>query len=204
MSTDEPRSHNSGMRQGIFKKTLLDSMIATEMIKFGKFKLKSGLESNVYIDIRSIVGYPWLMKELVNVFKYDVLPELKVDYQLLVGVPWGAVPLATIFSYETGSPMIILRDKPKDYGLRNLIEAKPQNSDIKKCLLIEDVVTTGSSVAEAIRSLQKEGFEVTTVIVIVDRREHPGPIENVPVISILSLNKIMEYQQRRTDGRFAP
>lgn len=178
------------------RKTLIDAMVTAGLIKFGQFKLKSGAESKVYIDVRSVVGHPDLLRSLVYEIYYNLLPtslfSSGIDYyDLFVGVPWGAVPLTAAISYESGKPMIVLRDKPKDYGLKNLVEARPENPMVNKCILIEDVVTTGGSISESIKTLRNEGFSVVAVIVVVDRREQPGSIEGVPIYSVLTLKDII-------------
>lgn len=102
-------------------------------IKFGSFKLKNGLMSPVYFDLRVIVSKPKLMKGISNILWKQFEGHGKTD--LLCGVPYTALPLATIISVDSDLPMLIRRKEVKQYGTKKLIEGdfhKGQN-----CLIIE-------------------------------------------------------------------
>lgn len=100
--------------------------------------------------------------------------------QHVCGVPYTALPLATMVSVVNGLPMLIRRKEAKAYGTKKLIEGRFNAGDT--CVIIEDVITTGSSVLETVNDLKAEGIVVTDVIVMVDREQ--GGVRNIAQHSI--------------------
>uniref|UniRef100_A0A182QCX4 Uridine 5'-monophosphate synthase n=1 Tax=Anopheles farauti TaxID=69004 RepID=A0A182QCX4_9DIPT len=157
------------------KKELALRLFEINAFKFGDFKMKVGINSPVYFDLRVIVSHPDVMDTLA-----DILQEFIVDSKLntagahLCGVPYTALPVATLISIKSNKPMLIRRKEAKKYGTKKLIEGKFNAGD--KCLIIEDVVTSGSSILETVEDLRSEGLVVTDAIVVVDREQ--GGVQN--------------------------
>lgn len=136
------------------------------IIKFGKFTLKSGIESPFYVDLRPLASDPKILKNLAN-YLLDSLP--LDNFDLICGVPYAALPMATAMSLESYLPLIIKRKEAKDYGTKKLIEGiykKGQN-----CLLVEDVITSGKSLLETIPEIENEGISVSDIVVVLDREQ---------------------------------
>lgn len=148
------------------KKELIQALEEIKAIKFGEFTLRSGAISPIYIDLRSIITYPLLLRQIANAL-WDAVKQSKPT--LLCGVPYTALPLATCISLDQDLPMLICRKEAKDYGTKKQVEGvfkKGQN-----CLIIEDVVTTAGSVLKTIDVLEAQGLHVTEVVVLVDRQQ---------------------------------
>ncbi|WP_417429614.1 orotidine-5'-phosphate decarboxylase [Halpernia sp.] len=136
------------------------------IIKFGKFTLKSGIESPFYVDLRPLASDPKILKKL----SFFLLELISInDFDLICGVPYAALPMATAMSLESELPLIIKRKEAKAYGTKKLIEgifSKGQN-----CLIVEDVITSGISLLETIPEIEKEDLKVTDIIVVLDRQQ---------------------------------
>lgn len=158
------------------KKEIIEELVNINIIKYGNFVLKSGEHSEYYVDMKSLVSHPRLVTRIItNIYRNLVTkigdnPNYKKEY-VICGVPYGGIFFASVLSMISSIPMILLRNSTKDYGTKKLIEGDYVN---KKIILIEDVITTGSSLIECIEKLNNFNIDnsfksIEQIYVILDR-----------------------------------
>jgi len=145
---------------------LYNSIFDAGCIKFGEFKLKSGILSPVYVDFRGLVSKPEL---LAAIGKKLAERAKEIGCDRIAGIPYAGIPLGVAASIAGNIPMLYLRREVKDYGTKKLIEGEFSTGD--KILVIDDIITDGASKIEAIAPLKEAGLEVTDVLVILDREQ---------------------------------
>ncbi|XP_034243615.1 uridine 5'-monophosphate synthase-like isoform X2 [Thrips palmi] len=185
----------------IFKRTMgqykerLNALVVKlheiNVLKFGDYKMKIGVNSPVYFDLRIIVSYPKVLAELSDLICEFAKTSLE-NCDHVCGVPYAALSIATLVAVGSDKSMLVRRKEAKDYGTKRMVEGcyKPGDS----CIIVEDVVTSGLSILETVGDLQREGLNVTESIVVVDREqggsEHLAS-QGLKMRSLVSLTEIM-------------
>jgi orotidine 5'-phosphate decarboxylase subfamily 1/orotate phosphoribosyltransferase len=147
-----------------------------------EFVLKSGEKSNVYVDFRRLMAFPDTFNRMGILLCKHMFQEKLISMEasptstnVIMGVPLGGVPLSVLVAQQLQVPLALIRPERKDHGNQNLIEGVSVDAlKESKIVLIEDVVTTGSSVIQTIDRLKEIGVNVeenVTVVSILDRGE---------------------------------
>jgi orotate phosphoribosyltransferase len=177
-----------------FAKEFSAFLYEKKIIRFGDFTLASGKKSPYYIDLRLVPSYPIyyrkMIKGLQNIIAEDVGLE---NFHSLVSVPTGGLVVAASLAIEIVKPIIYVRKEAKEHGTGKAVEGVTCQD--MKLLMIEDVVTSGGSVINAIKSIKDEKMQVTDTYAIVDRMEGATEAlqnEGVKLHSLLTIKQIAE------------
>ena len=164
------------------------------------FVLASGESSPYYVDCRALLAHPdarWLVAQLACAAIRDL------SFEAVGGLEIGAIPLATAISdyafatqprntYRT----FVVRKQAKDHGLGKRIEGAVKPND--RVLVVDDVLTSGGSLLQAIHATRDAEFHASHALVIVDRQEQNGKqtieAQGVSLISLLTLDDLKAAQ----------
>ena len=179
------------------KKALIDNLFDIGCIQIGDFTLASGIKSPLYIDLRTIIAHPNLLKMVADQIWQTITG---VSVELLCGVPYSGLPIATTISVTKQVPLVLVRKELKQHGTKKEVEGVFH--DNQQCVLIEDLVTTGGSVIKVAEMLRRNGLSVTDVAVLVDRNQ--GAKENLAdnglnLHAVLSANEL--FTELHASGR---
>jgi uridine monophosphate synthetase len=148
---------------------LARDLVTSECVRFGEFKLKSGVLSPIYLDLRRLVSHPPILRRVARLYAAK-LRDLRFDR--IAGIPYAALPIATAVALAMDRALIYPRREAKDYGTRAVIEGGHRAGET--VVVIDDLATTGDSKIEAIRKLEDAGLEVRDVVVLIDRGQGAG------------------------------
>jgi orotate phosphoribosyltransferase len=134
----------------------------------GDFVLRSGKRSRYYLDKYRFETRPDILAALGERIAHTAA-EFEPEAVRLAGPELGAVALAAAGSLASGLPFLIVRKAAKEYGTANRVEGAYDEGD---CVcLVEDVVTSGGALLDAVDALRDSGLTVRTAVCVVDREE---------------------------------
>ena len=146
----------------------LGALLVDRALLEGDFVLRSGRRSSWYLDKYRFETEPEILRAL-GVRLADATREHEPEAVRLAGPALGAVALAASAAMASDLPFIIVRGETKEYGTAKRIEGPFEPGELV-CLL-EDVVTSGGALAEAVSALRDEGLVVRNAVCVVDREE---------------------------------
>src|SRR5262245_23133954 len=152
---------------------LLD-LFTARAVAFGDFTLASGKKSAYYINSKKVLFHGEaiaLLGELLFQSTQDL------DFQAIGGLEIGAIPMASaavLRFQQAGRTMegFFVRKQAKGHGSQERVEGRVGTGD--RVVIVDDVLTTGESVVQAIEAITAIGAKVLRVVCIVDRLQGAG------------------------------
>ncbi|MGI8552968.1 MAG: orotate phosphoribosyltransferase [Dehalococcoidia bacterium] len=167
-------------------------------IQFGDFNVGRTEHSPIYLNPRLLIGNPGAFQRCARVIKEEAETMLSMlhpplaPFSLVAGVPFGGLHVATAFSLTANIPLIYVH--PARGGRDEVIEGKYLPG--QTVLIIDDLITHGTSVIETADQLRNAGLIVRDAIVLLDRKQ--GGRERlhshgINLIAILEIETLLNY-----------
>ncbi len=195
-----------------YQRQFLDFAIEIGALRFGEFTLKSGRKSPYFFNAGGFDTGARLV-QLARAYAHCIV-HADLEFTVLYGPAYKGIPLATATSltlaHEHGreTPFAFNRKEIKDHGEGGLIVGTPLAGQV---LIIDDVITAGTSVRESVDIIRAAGAVPAGVVIALDRQErgqHGGSAVDevratfdLPVFSILTLTDLLVYLE---DAATAP
>jgi len=148
------------------------------------------LESPFYIDLKGLIGYPALLREIATML-FNTAKE-KCAFDMVVGIATGGIPIVSFISCLFNIPMAYVRKEKREHGTMRLVEGDIRK---KRVLLVDDVATTGGSLEKAVKVLRGNEGLIDYAIVIVDREQGARKRLSALGVKLLSLLTARELFQ---------
>lgn len=194
-----------------FQKDFLEFVIANNILRFGEFTLKSGRVSPYFFNA-GLFNTGSKIAFLANCYA-AAIADLETDYDVLFGPAYKGIPLAATTALALATQHGI--DKPYCFN-RKEAKAHGEGGSIVgaelrgRVLIIDDVITAGTAVREAVEIIQGAGAELASIAVAMDRQEKgtgsSSAIQEIEqaygieIAHIISLQNIIDFLQAADDS----
>ena len=192
-----------------FKQEFIEFAISRDILRFGKFKTKAGRLSPYFFNAGLFNDGDSLRK--MGQFYAKAILTAQLPFDMLFGPAYKGIPLVSAISItlsEVGNnyPFCFNRKEAKDHGEGGNLIGSPLS---EKVLIIDDVISAGTSIREAVDFICAAGAKPCGVIIALDRMEQGNnglsaiqeikKMYDIPVISIINLDDVMSYLRGRDD-----
>lgn len=186
-----------------YQKEFIQYALDCGVLKFGQFQLKSGRTSPYFFNTGLFNTGAQLDK--LGQFYAQALIESGVTVDVLYGPAYKGIPLVSTTAiaysrFKQDIPFAFNRKEAKDHGEGGVIVGSPLQG---KVLILDDVITAGTSVRESVDIIRQNGAEPAGVLIALDRQEkgqndksavqEVSETYNIPVLAIISLADIIEF-----------
>jgi orotate phosphoribosyltransferase len=195
-----------------YQSRFVDYCLQRGALKFGEFTLKSGRVSPYFFNA-GIFNRGADLAALAA-FYADAIEHSGIDFDLLFGPAYKGIPLAAITAsalfqlHQRDLPYAFNRKEAKDHGEGGSIVGAEISGRV---MIIDDVITAGTAIREAISLIEAQGAQVVAVTIALDRQEKGlGQVSAIQeleqrglsVVSIIKLEHILEYLNASGDQSY--
>ena len=194
----------------VYQKEFIEFAIRNEVLRFGDFVLKSG-RSSPYFFNTGLFNSGASIGQLGRYYAETAIRST-LEFDIVYGPAYKGVPLAVATAialaeqYSRDVPYVFNRKEAKDHGEGGTTVGAPLKGRV---LIVDDVISAGTSVGESIALIRAAGAEAAGVIVALDRQERAQGAwsaiqevekrHSIPVLSIINLHQILRYLEGRNE-----
>jgi len=144
-------------------------LLKTGSLRFGTFKLSSGALSPYYIDMRLIPSDPEAFRKVIGYYSSVLEGEILERSHSIAGIPTAGIAYGAVLAFNHRKPFLYVRKEAKEHGTGRRIEGRLFPG--VKVLILDDVVTSGSNLVNAIDAIRTDGGVVEDAVVLLDRQQ---------------------------------
>ena len=154
------------------KKRFIELAIKYQVLRFGEFTLKSGRVSPYFFNA-GLFNSGYALAELGSCYAQTIIDN-HINYDVMFGPAYKGIPLVSAIVYALSAnhsidkPYAFNRKEAKDHGEGGLIVGAELNGNV---LIVDDVITAGTAIREAVEIIQAEGATTSAVLIALDRQE---------------------------------
>ncbi|MGJ5712158.1 orotate phosphoribosyltransferase [Staphylococcus auricularis] len=160
----------------------------------------SGIKSPIYCDNRVTLGYPEIRRQIRDGL-IELIQNHFDDVDIVSGTATAGIPHAAFVAEQLDIPMNYVRSKSKSHGKQNQIEGA--NSEGKKVVVVEDLISTGGSSINAVDALKESGAEVLGVVAIftygLNKANETFEQAGVPFYTLSNYDELIEVARKNGD-----
>ena len=195
----------------------IEFALDTNVLRFGEFKTKAGRLSPYFFNL-GLFNTGKTSGKLAEFYAQTLLTarkEGKIEFDMIFGPAYKGIPLAAAVAVKLSEmgcdiPYAFNRKEAKDHGEGGMIIGAPLKG---KVIVIDDVISAGTSVRESVKLIQAAGAQASGVLIALDRMEKGGNAEqmtevsavqdvintfHMPVISIINLKDLLAFMDEDT------
>ncbi len=174
--------------------------LRTHALVIGEVTLTSGRKAQYYVDVKRAILLPAGFKALAELVAHEAR---RLGATAVGGTTMGADPIAcAALAGGADVKAFFVRKERKEHGLQRWVEG-PLLAEGERCLVVEDVVTTGGSTMHALERLREEGREIVGVVSVLDRLAGGGDaIEEAagaPYVALTTIDEVYPDRPDRTE-----
>ena len=143
-----------------------ESLLELDLVGFSPddpVTFKSGIISPVYIDNRQLPFFPQAWRTIIDGFR-QMIDHHQLTFDAIAGIEAAGIPHSAALGYALQKPSLFVRKQVKTHGMGKQVEGGDVRA--KRVLLVEDLVTTGSSSLNGVAALREAGAIVTDCLAI--------------------------------------